>query len=80
MGLIYTNPASLGLSTFLLEGRHMKDAGLLAKSFILTDCLANSLALPEQAAATRGECEMKNEGEKLGRALPGGRLGGNKHD
>ena len=34
----------------------------------------------EQAALTRGACKMKNEGEKPGRALPGGRLWGNKHD
>ena len=40
--LIYTNPASLGLSPFLLEERYREDS-LLSELFILSDSRPDSL-------------------------------------
>ena len=47
MVLIYTNPASLGLSPFLLEERYREDS-LLSELFILTDSRPDSLGSKPQ--------------------------------
>lgn len=66
--LIYTNPASLGLSPFLLEERYREDISLLSEFFILTDSRPDSLTL--WGASRSDKKRMTCEGN-LGKVLSG---------
>lgn len=73
---IYTDPASLGLSPFLLEERYRKDVSLTSESFILTDSRPDSLAL--WGASCSDKKRMTHE-ENLGKVLPGNEALGGTH-
>lgn len=73
---VYTDPASLGLSPFLLEERYRKDVSLTSESFILTDSRPDSLAL--WGASCSDKKRMTHE-ENLGESAAWKRSFGGTH-